>query len=78
MKLQAKIVPYSSVVGGGIMLTSEDGAAAFILNFIGTTKGITKGQTEVVAKQIATWINENGLDVPDRAQSEDASRKRGE
>lgn len=64
MKLKAKLVPYSSVVGGGLMLTSEDGVAAFILNFMGTTKGITKKQTEAMAKQIAAWINENGFEVP--------------
>lgn len=64
MKLKAKITPYSGVVGGGLMLTSEDGAAAFILNFMGASKGITKEQTEAMSKQIATWINENGLEVP--------------
>lgn len=71
MKLKAKIVPYSSVVGGGLMLTSEDGAAAFILNFMGPAKGITKEQTDAMAKQIAVWINEKGLDVPAHAQSEE-------
>jgi hypothetical protein len=64
MKLKAEIVPYSSIVGGGLMLTTEDGASAFILNFIGTTKGITKDQTEAISKKIAGWINENGLEVP--------------
>lgn len=78
MKLKAKSIPYSGVVGGGLMLTSEDGATAFILNFMGASKGITKDQTEAMAKQIATWINENGLDIPARTQSEDANRKRGE
>ena len=63
MKFKAKPVPYSGVVGGGLMLTSEDGSAAFILNFMGTTKGITREQTEAMSKQIATWINENGLEV---------------
>ena len=64
MKLKAKLVPYSGVVGGGPMLASEDGAAAVILNFMGTSKGITKQQTEAMSKQIAAWINENGLEVP--------------
>lgn len=63
MKLKAKSIPYSGVVGGGLMLTNEDGSASFILNFIGTTKGISKEQTESMSKQIAVWINENGLDI---------------
>ena len=64
MKLKAKMVPYSGVVGGGLLLTSEGGSAAFMLHFVGTTKGVTKEQTDAMATQLATWINERGLDCP--------------
>lgn len=45
MKLTAKEVPYSSIVGGGLMLIDESGRAAFQVMFMGTTNGITKEQT---------------------------------
>jgi len=35
MKLKSKVVRYSSIVGGGLMLTDEAGAARFIVNFMG-------------------------------------------
>lgn len=67
MKLRAKKVPYSGIVGGGLMLTTEGGAAAFIVNFMGTTRGITREQSDALAEQIEALINAHGLFVPERA-----------
>lgn len=64
MKLKAKQVPYSGVVGGGLLLTSEAGSAAFMIVFTGTTKGITKEQSDAMAKQVAKLINDHGLECP--------------
>jgi hypothetical protein len=64
MKLKSKVVPYSSVVGGGLMLTDKDGAARFIVNFMGTTAGISKEQSEALSEQIDALINAHGLSVP--------------
>lgn len=66
MKLTSKMTPYSSVVGGGLTLTAEDGSAAFMVMFIGTTKGITKEENQALAEQFHKWISEHGLSVPDR------------
>ena len=35
VRLSVDVVPYSSVVGGGLMLKRMDGRAAFLVNFIG-------------------------------------------
>lgn len=66
MKLTANKTPYSSVVGGGLMLTDARGRAAFMVIFTGTTDGITKEQDAALADAIAGWINQHGLDVPER------------
>lgn len=66
MKLLAEEVPYSSVVGGGLTLIAEDRSIGFIVNFMGTSKGITREETAALAKQFATWVNERGLEIPDR------------
>lgn len=63
MRLKSKLVPYSSVVGGGLMLTDERGAAQFIVNFMGTSNGINKDQSDALAEQIQALINANGLFV---------------
>lgn len=70
MKLHAKRIPYSSIVGGGLTLIDDSGRHAFIVNFIGTTKGITKEETAALADQFAKWIEEHGgIEVPDREAS---------
>lgn len=66
MKLKVNITPYSSIVGGGLMLCDETGRARFLVNFIGTTEGITKAENNALAKQFAAWIVHEGLTVPDR------------
>lgn len=63
MKLTAKEVPYSSIVGGGLMLTDESGRAAFQVMFMGTTNGITKEQTAALSRQFGAWAREYGLEV---------------
>jgi len=57
------------------MLLAEDGHAAFIVNFMGTTAGITREETEALSKQFAAWIAEHGLTIPDR-EIEEASDER--
>ncbi len=70
MKLTAQVVPYSSIVGGGLMLTDEAGAARFIVSLRGTTAGITKEETEAISRQIADMIAERGLTVSSRKTPE--------
>lgn len=66
MKLTAKTVPYSSVVGGGLMLCDETGRARFIVNFMGATEGITKEETAALSRQFASFISDRELEVPAR------------
>ena len=68
MKLTCKDIPYSSIVGGGLTLVDDDGRARFIVNFMGTTAGITKEETAALRDQIGAWIREHDLTVPERAE----------
>lgn len=63
-KLTATTVPYSSVVGGGVLL--RGGQRNFQIMLIGTTNGITKEETEAMSTRIAALINLHGLEVPER------------
>jgi len=65
MKLKAKQIGYSSIVGGGLLLVDEAGAGQLIVNFMGTTKGISKEQYLALSEQIGKLINQAGLDVPE-------------
>lgn len=69
MKLTPKITPYSSVVGGGLMLCDEAGRARFIVTFLGTTDGITKTENDALAEQFAAWAVAHDLTVPEREPS---------
>lgn len=62
----AQPIPYSSVVGGGLTLIEADGRAAFIVNFMGTTNGITKEETEAFSDQFRWFVNTFGCFVPAR------------
>lgn len=64
IKLFAESTPYSSVVGGGVMLTDNIGRAKFQIMLIGTTNGITKEQNDHMAARLKELINKHGLDVP--------------
>lgn len=66
MRLTAKQVAHSSVVGGGLMLCDEKGAARFIVNFMGTTDGIRPEETKALAEQFAHYINNHDVIVPNR------------
>jgi hypothetical protein len=67
IQLKARQVGYSSVVGGGVTLDdAETGHANFILSLIGTTKGVTKKETEEVSARLTWLINEYGLYVSER------------
>lgn len=65
MRLRTKIVPYSSIVGGGLQLLDEKGRAVFIVNFIGTAWGISKDQTASLSEQLSALIEAHGLFLPD-------------
>jgi len=67
IKLTTDIVPYSSIVGGGLVLKEMNGKAAFIVNFIGTTQGITKEETKALSQQFAWLVHTFGCRVPERA-----------
>lgn len=66
MKLGAKEIPFSSIVGGGLALVDERGAYRFQLAIMGTTQGITREQSQAIAEQVTRLINANNLDVPER------------
>lgn len=66
MILKAKVTPYSSIVGGGLLLTDETGAARFVVSLRGTTAGITKEETEAISSRLASLIEAGGLSVPAR------------
>lgn len=67
MKLRAKQIPHSGIVGGGLLLTDNNsGAAMFMISFMGTSQGITKEETEALSEQIEALINAHGLSVPKR------------
>lgn len=67
MKLAVRKTPYSSIVGGGLMLTDESGRARFMVLFTGTTEGIEKNENDALAEQFAAFIEQHGLEVPERA-----------
>jgi hypothetical protein len=69
MRLKAKVTPYSSIVGGGLTLLDEQGRARFIVNFMGTTEGITKEETVALAEQFAHYVNNHDVVVPTRPRS---------
>lgn len=71
VKLVADLVPYSSVVGGGLVLKKLDGRAGFIVNFIGTTEGITKDETAALSEQFRWFVQTYGLAVPSREPRHD-------
>lgn len=66
VRLAADIVPYSSVVGGGLMLKKMDGSAGFIINFMGASQGITKEETAALAEQFRWFVNTYHCAVPSR------------
>lgn len=67
VRLHADIVPYSSVVGGGLVLKKLDGRAGFIINFMGTSEGITKEETAALSEQFRWFVQTYGCAVPARA-----------
>ena len=64
MKVDARILPYSGIVGGGVQLLDAQGRAQFQIALMGTTNGISKEQTHAIARRIAELINQHGLEVP--------------
>ena len=66
MRLRAREVKHSSIVGGGLMLLDETGAARFVVNFMGTTAGITAEETKALASQFAHYVNNHDVVVPSR------------
>ncbi len=66
MILKATEVRYSSTVGGGLMLTSQDGVVRFQVAFLGSGRaGISKVQNDLLARQIKDLIDKaGGIEVP--------------
>lgn len=58
MKLTAKKVPYSSIVGGGVMLQTDDGKEAFQVMVRGFPNGISKEQDADICDRIIGAFNE--------------------
>jgi hypothetical protein len=61
MKLTARIVPYSSVVGGGVMLLDEAGKAYLQLAVMGGRVGVTREEHEATAAALVELVNAEGL-----------------
>jgi hypothetical protein len=68
MRLFAKPVPHSNIVGGGLMLCSSNGQAHFIVNFMGAAAGITPAETKALSEQFAHFVNNHDVVVPDRTE----------
>lgn len=75
VRLTTDLLPHSSVVGGGLVLKKIDGRAGFIVNFIGTTEGISKEETEALSAQFEWFVNTFQCAVPARAALESALRE---
>lgn len=71
MRLTAKPVKHSSVVGGGLMLCDPSGAVRFIVSFRGASEGITAEETEALASQFTHYVNKHDVVVPDRKKTND-------
>lgn len=70
MRLTAKIVPFSGVVGGGIVLQDEQGRSRYLLGLLGTSLRVSTDETKrdyiLVAQQLKTMIDAaGGLELPD-------------
>lgn len=65
-RMDARPTPYSSVVGGGLILFDQSGRAAFQLSIIGTSNGVTREENDAIARRLAELINSHGLEVPRR------------
>lgn len=63
--LRAKKIPYSSVVGGGLMLTDESGRG-FILNIVGTTEGVERSESDDISAALEHLINIGGIEIRHR------------
>lgn len=70
MKLMAKELAYSSIVGGGVMLLDTKGVVQFMIPIRGSTRGITREQSEAISAKLVTIINEAGLEVPDTVEGD--------
>ena len=63
MKLHATLVPYSSTVGGGLMLLDRKGQVKFQIMLMGSTEGITKEESDQISDSLCGMINDNGLEI---------------
>lgn len=65
MRVSAKVVPWSSIVGGGVKLLDPSGKVCFMVAFIGMQQGITKEQSVALSEQFVTWVNNHKVTVPE-------------
>lgn len=70
MKIEAEVIPYSSVVGSGVMLKSPDGPVVAQLAIIGVLlpksddpKGSHREASEALAEMIARVLNGQELEI---------------
>lgn len=63
VKLYPKRIPYSSIVGGGVMFVDGGGVARFQLVLMGTTRGISKAQSDALAAAIVEALKD-GVETP--------------
>jgi ferredoxin len=64
MKLRFEKTPYSSIVGGGMMLVDEKGIARFMVHVSGTSQGITKEEDAAICEAVMTHCPQ--FAIPDR------------
>ena len=56
MKLTARPIPYSSIVGGGLVLVDENGKDRFIITVAGTINGINFDENAYICNQLIAGI----------------------
>lgn len=65
MKLKAQAVPYSSVVGAGVLLTDlATGVAVAQIGLISHGKPLGKKGQEALAAQLVELVNRNDIELP--------------
>ena len=65
MRVSAKTIPWSGIVGGGVQLLDAHGRPLFMVAFIGAQKGITKEQSIALSEQFVFWVNNHDVFVPE-------------
>ena len=59
-RLDAKVVPYSSVVGQSVMLTDDNGYVVCQLSIVGASVPLSRRFCQELADKVAELINSDG------------------